>query len=80
MGQVSWYRGLQFFLLSNYYFMENSYEMSGMDAELHIEGNCLPLSNGSITCTSPCLSQLVSSSLQRLGEHGVFLPDVSEKL
>lgn len=80
MGQVSWYRGLSFFLLSNYYFMKNSCKMSGMDAELNIEGNCLPVSDASIACTSPCLSQLVSSGLQSLGEHGVVLPDVSEML
>lgn len=54
--------------------------MSEMDAELDIEVNCLPVLDASITCTSPCLSQLVSSSLQSLGEHGVVLPDVSEML
>lgn len=78
MGQVSCYRGLSFFPLSNYFFMKN--KVSGMDAELNIEGRCLPVSDASITCTSPCLSQLVSRSLQSLPKHGVVLPDVSEML
>jgi len=51
--------------------------MSGMDSELHMEVDCLPVPDATVTCTSPCLSQLVTS-LQSLGEHGVILPDMSE--
>lgn len=54
--------------------------MSGMDPELHMEVDCLPVPDATITCTSPCLSQLVTTSLQSLGEHRVILPDMSEML
>lgn len=45
-----------------------------MDPELHMEVDCLTVPDATVTCTSPRLSQLVTSSLQSLGEHGVILP------
>lgn len=54
--------------------------MPGMDPELHMEADCLSVPDATVTCTSPCLSQLVTWSLQSLGEHGVILPDMSEML
>lgn len=66
--------------LSNYLMKNACCEMSGMDPGPHMGVDCLPVPDATVTCTSPCLSQLVTSSLQSLGEHGAILPDVSEML
>lgn len=66
--------------LSNYLKKNACCEAPGMDPGLHMGVDCLPVPDATVTCTSPCLSQLVTSSLQSLGEHGAILPDVSEML
>lgn len=81
LWQVSCYRRFLFPLLSHFISWKKiGYKMSGIAPELHMEADCLPVPDATVTCTSPCLSQLVTSSLQSLGEHGVILPDVSEML